>query len=74
MKVRLTKIVSSHDRLRFPSVEGDLVEWPVVGARIHIIGISPTPGADRHVITTPVKKIAGEVIHTANSVYRLEKI
>lgn len=75
MKARLTKIVSSHNNLRTDEVVGELAFWPSTGERICMLGESLTdPDAHRSVITSPICKIEGDLFHTLNSVYRLERL
>lgn len=74
MKVRLTKIESSHNNLRTDIVEGDLLYWPGVGESIIVTAKPLVEGGMRLVRTSPVSKIEGDLFHTLNSVYRLERL
>ena len=74
MKVRLTRIESSHSNLRTDTVEGDLLYWPVVGESIIITAEPLVESGMRLVRTSSVCKIEGDLFHTRNSVYRLERL
>ena len=74
MRVRLTRIKSSHNNLRTDSVEGYLLYGGVeVGRPICIEGIAlDIDKKYRHLRTSPVERIEGDRVFTANSEYKLE--
>ena len=79
MQYRLTKIFSTHDRVRTNVVEGELKFTPTVGFPLQMIAPPLDKQADaRFICTTPIKKIeekdGKQMIHTANSLYSLETI
>lgn len=80
IKVKLTKLMSSHKNLRTDTVEGVTLSLPVVGERFIMWGEGlEDKEATREVVTTPVLTATpfnnGHLIfETANSVYRVDRI
>lgn len=76
-KVRLTKIVSTHNNLRTNEIEGMSSSLPVVGQGFNLTGESLTKGMNaRLVSTTEIKEIEQKgneyIFKTLNSTYKLE--
>ena len=86
--VRLTKIASTHNRLRTPVAEGSSPTWPpVVDGVFRLIGPSLTDPENeelsRMITTSPIVEVKPETtgpdckayeIKTLNSTYRVERI
>lgn len=75
--VRLTRVTSTHDRLRTDEVEGQCIGLPVIGRDFILIGKPLVEGyAFRFIQTTPVKSLKLEngsmIFTTDNSTYKLE--
>lgn len=79
---RLTKLQSTHNRLRTDDVVGEYIALPKVGERFSFVGESLDPeiqalGGARLIQTSTVVNVSKDdnghyVIETANSTYRLE--
>ncbi len=73
MKVRLTKVSSTHNRLRTDEVVGEAFCAPVVGERFEMYAEPLDSAMDiRLVSTSPVTTFDGRRLSTANSVYDFE--
>lgn len=77
MRVRITRLRSTHDKLRTDSVEGDSMTLPRAGGRVVVVGQPLTPGADHRVVTTSeVRSVFQDngafLFTTLNSTYRME--
>lgn len=73
MKVRLTRLESSHRNLRTDSVEGDAPRLPKVGHRFSMAAAPLDPAADIRLIeTSPVFELVPGGFKTMNSHYQLE--
>ena len=76
-RVRLNKIISTHENLRTSEVEGESLALPTIGEGFILIGKSLTEGANaRLVVTSEIKEVEQDgidyVFKTLNSTYRLE--
>ena len=76
MKVRLTKIVSTHSRVRSEPLEGDCHKDATIGERFVVFGIE-YEGKQRFIDTSPIVSRApteNGAVHltTHNSMYLLE--
>lgn len=74
-QVRLTRVASTHDHVRTPSVTGVCAHLPEVG-RSFLMTAPPVDAwaAVRVVVTTEVLTVSGPVFTTENSVYRLDEV
>lgn len=74
-KVRLTRIDSTHQNLRSPSVVGWLHTPLEVGETILITADPLNKVFDgRCISTTEIERIEGNRYHTRNSVYEIEEL
>lgn len=81
MKVRLTKIASTHNNVRTDTMDGEAYNWPPKkGEDFVLIGKGLTnPNLDRVLRTTPIQEVEflggptqAHQVKTLNSTYRLE--
>jgi hypothetical protein len=77
MKVKLIRITSTNNNLRTPTVEGEAVTFPVVGAHFSMLAASLDASKDVRMVTTSMITSV-EVVDdktyrfvTNNSVYEL---
>lgn len=73
MRVRLTKVESTHNNLRTDVVEGECSHLPTIGLRF-VMYSDPVEvfGNMRYVSTSPVQAITQDGFRTLNSTYKLE--
>ncbi len=76
MKVKLTKIASTHNNLRTTEIQGTLAYPIEVGESIIIYSeaLDGIPDHTRVLRTTPVLRIENTLYYTKNSTYRIEYI
>lgn len=78
MKVRLTKIESTHSNLRTDLIEGKCIDLPEIGESFFVVAPPLDPTKDfRMVNTSEVKELTtlpdGKILFkTANSTYEIE--
>lgn len=78
MKVRLTKLSKNENKLRTPSVEGELVQGPELQKSLVLVGVGLTPGMPYRQVETSIiqeiKVLAPKMyeLKTLNSTYHLE--
>ena len=77
MKCVLTRLKSTHSKLRTDVIEGNTEELPKLGNSFYLIAKGLAEGTTRYVSTTPVNKISPDgpnsmIFETKNTTYKLE--